>query len=426
MRIVLPYLLFVLSTIWSGGELLAQEASFLRNETLRIDLVLSGNYSRQSAYIHRLQRYSGRFGSARQDCSPFDYGEYRYFLLHPVSGDTLFQRGFSTLFEEWRTTDEAREKQRAFQQTIEMPMPAEPVELRIESRRRDGTFFALLSESIDPEDPAVGHFIPEQHPYRTLHGGEQGERLDLLILAEGYRSEEQALFYQQATALSQELLQLEPFKSQQAHIRIRALAVPSRQSGPDDPRAGHWSATPMGSSFNTLGIDRYLETEETWLVYDHAAQLPHDHIIVLVNSDKYGGGGIYNHFSVVSGGHRYSGRVMIHELGHGLGGLGDEYYGAEVAYNEFINLEIEPWQPNLTTLVDFDQKWKQMLEPSTPVPTPVRPMYQNTIGAFEGGGYVAKGVYRPALNCRMRTNEAKGFCAVCRHILTRKILFYAQ
>jgi hypothetical protein len=405
----------------------AQSLPFNWDSTLRVDFVLVGNYDYQKAYVSKLRTYEGGCSGPNQMVSPFDYGEYRYFLMDPEKGDTLFKRGFSTLFEEWRTIDEAREKERAFEQTIEMPLPMIPVRLVVESRLRNGHFVRLFKEELVPQDLSLVRFQPFDFPSKVIHGTDDArENLDILFLAEGYQTGETELFFSQVEKLTAQLLSIEPYLSHKNRITIRAVAAPSIHSGPDDPLVDVWRNTILSSSFNTFEVDRYLETEATWKVYDVAAQAPHDHIIVLVNSDKYGGGGIYNHFSVVTAAHPSSGTVLIHELGHGFGGLGDEYFGTEVSYNEFINLEIEPWQPNLTTLVDFDRKWKHLMAADTPLPTPIRPMYKNTTGVFEGGGYVRKGVYRPAINCRMRTNEATGFCEVCTEVLTRKILFHTQ
>ncbi len=416
-------LFFCLSARWA----IAADGYFNLSQTLRVDFVLAGNHSWQKGYLAGLSRYQGWSGSANQLISPFDFGEYRYLLISPETGDTLFRRGFSTLFEEWRTIDEAKEKERAFQQTILMPAPLKPLLLQVDARERDGSFTLLFQENIDPASLSIVVREANNHPYMLIHGSDNPrQRFDLLFVAEGYTAGEQAQFYKDVGRLTNQLFEVEPFRSHKNHITIRALAVPSVQSGTDDPRAGIWRNTAMNSSFNTFGVDRYLETEATWQVFDYAMQLPHDHLVVLVNSNKYGGGGIYNHFSVVTSANRYSGTVLIHELGHGFAGLGDEYFGSDVSYNDYINLETEPWQPNLTTLVNFSQKWQHRLAPGTPVPTPVRPMYKNSTGVFEGGGYVSKGVYRPAINCRMRTSDARDFCEVCTSVIIQKIRFFTH
>ena len=161
-------------------------------------------------------------------------------------------------------------------------------------------------------------------------------------------------------------------------------------------------------------------------VYDAASVVPYDHIYVLVNAERYGGGGFYNFLSVCTSDNELTKEVFIHEFGHGFAGLGDEYYNSKVAYEDFYNLEIEPWESNLTTLVDFENKWKEMIPDSISVPTPRKIKYNKTVGAYEGGGYMNKGIYSPFINCRMKSNDAKGFCPVCEEAIKKTIRYYTK
>ncbi|PWD98122.1 M64 family metallopeptidase [Marinilabilia rubra] len=397
-----------------------------QNTTLRIDFVLTGNHVKQQATISDLFRIPGYSGSAAQNIPTFDYGNYKLTVTDKASGDTLFLKGFCTLFGEWQSTSEAKDVSRAFKQTIEMPFPKTEVTLLFQHRKKNGSIIDMLSEDFSPEQ-LITTLSPQKFPSKIIHGNDHPhQNTDLLIIAEGYRKEDSALFFKDANKLSKYLLNTQPFEKKQASITIRALAVPSLDSGTDNPGKGNWKNTAMNSSFNTFGTDRYLETLDTWSVFNYAAALPHDHIIVLVNSKKYGGGGVYNHFSIATARHKASPEVFVHELGHGLAGLGDEYYYSETAYSEFFSLETEPWQPNLTTLIDFDSKWKFLLEDSIPIPTPDNSKYRKATGVFEGGGYSAKGIYRPAINCRMKSNEAEGFCKVCQFSIKKILDFYTQ
>jgi hypothetical protein len=184
--------------------------------------------------------------------------------------------------------------------------------------------------------------------------------------------------------------------------------------------------TDLNSSFYTFDMDRYLTTSNTKLVYDIAANVPYDVIFILVNSKMYGGGGFYNHFGESTVDNYLSDIVCIHEFGHTFAGLADEYYTSEVTYTGFYNTEVEPWEPNITTNVDFASKWKNLVRKGTPIPTPREEKYANEVGMFEGGGYVAKGVYSPMMDCRMKSNEAAGFCPVCQQAIIRMIKFYSE
>lgn len=397
------------------------------NQTLRVDFILTGDNLKQKASLFRISHDQGWSGSSNQLISPFNYGEYRYFLIHHQSGDTLYFKGFSTLFEEWRTTNDAKLKSRAFQQTIVMPYPKQMSRLVVEGRNRDGSFSLLMDEIINPDDLDIQGSAKSNQHVKIIHGDDNpAQKADLLFISEGYNFSELDQFISDAKKVTKALIAVEPYKSLKKNFTVRTLSIASPESGVTDPLSGKYIDSYFKSRFNTFDTDRYLQTMETWKIYESAAQAAYDHIIILVNSKKYGGGGIYNHFSILTSGHKLSGDLLIHELGHGLAGLADEYFESDVAYNDYINLEIEPWQPNLTTLVDFKLKWKDLIEPTTPIPTPLRPAYKNKTGVFEGGGYVSKKVYRPAVFCKMRNMDAENFCEVCSLSISQITKFYTQ
>jgi hypothetical protein len=154
---------------------------------------------------------------------------------------------------------------------------------------------------------------------------------------------------------------------------------------------------------------------------------PCDAIYVIVNTEKYGGGGIYNFYGLSMSDHATTPQVFVHEFGHSFAGLADEYfYETEESFIDMYNTAIEPWEPNITSLVDFEKKWKDMLDPGTPIPTPVVKNQAQVLGVYEGGGYMTKGIYRPVDNCRMRTNHAIGFCPVCQRAIERMIDYYCK
>ncbi|MDG5798833.1 M64 family metallopeptidase [Marinilabiliaceae bacterium ANBcel2] len=417
------FLILLISPIWG---LVNQNGELFIDKTLRVDMVFTGDDNSQSAYISDLRWYNRATLNPVQFLSPFDFGEYRYMLISK-NGDTLFKRGFSTLFEEWRSTSVARDKSRAFQQTLLMPFPGKKVKLVVEGRDSQGLFYPLISEVVNCESRPISMSTYNQYPLKTVHGDDLKDNyFDLLFVAEGYREEEMSKFYDDARRMKKALLSVSPYSRYRDRIRIKALALPSKDKGVDDPVNGKWANSVLSSSYNILGIDRYLNSFKVWDLYDYVLPLKFDHVAILVNSEKYGGGGIYNYFSIVAAGHRDAETVLVHELGHGMAGLGDEYFEDEVSYENFINLEIEPWYPNLTTLVDFNKKWTSLIDEKTPVPTPDVPAYRNVTGLFEGGGYVSEGVYRPSFDCLMRRNSADGFCEVCSNIIEEKILFYSS
>jgi len=217
----------------------------------------------------------------------------------------------------------------------------------------------------------------------------------------------------------------EPFMSHRKDFNVRAVKSYGNDSGTDIPGENIWKDTPVNSNFYTFGIERYMTTTDYQAVCDVAANAHYDQVYIIVNTDKYGGGGIYNYYSISAADNMSSRAVVIHEFGHAFGALGDEYYTSAVAYNDFFPLDVEPWAPNLTTMVNFDSKWKDMLKKKTPVPTPEAEEYENTVGVYEGGGYVAKGVFRPMIDCRMHSNDAE-FCPVCSKAIVEMIERYTK
>jgi len=197
-------------------------------------------------------------------------------------------------------------------------------------------------------------------------------------------------------------------------------------SGVDIPADSVWAETVLESGFYTFDSERYCMTSNNKTVRDLAGEVPYDQIYILTNTTKYGGGGIFNFYSLSAAGNRLSSQIIVHEFGHAFAGLGDEYFDSSTSYSDFYNPDVEPWEPNLTTLVDFDHKWKNLMDPSTPIPTPVADSMQTVLGVYEGGGYVAHGVYRPAIDCLMHTFKGDVFCKACDVAIVKMIHFYTD
>lgn len=259
-------------------------------------------------------------------------------------------------------------------------------------------------------------------------------------MAEGYSEMEMGKFYHDCQRVADALFDHEPFTSLKQRFNVIAVASPSLDSGPSIPHLGQWRRTAAGTHYDTFYSDRYLMSQDVHRIYDLLSDVPFEIIIVLVNSSTYGGGGIYNHLTVTTSDHPTFKQVLVHEFGHGYAGLGDEYFYDD-AYESMYPADTEPWEPNLTTLVDFQSKWADMLPEGTPVPTLPQniPDYRNIksekerqqlnaatqrVGVYEGGGYQSKGVFRPCQECRMKINEVELFCPVCTRAIVRMTDFY--
>ncbi len=398
---------------------------FFSGETMRMDFVLAGNHSQTHAYYFDLSREIKWTGSSNFK-EPYVNGNYFIELYHPDVDSVVYIKSFNTLFGEWQTTTEAKTENRAFQQTVYFPSPLNPAILRLYKRIDRNDARKLLEVNINPDDFLIP-FNPEVPEYTTIwKSGDPEEKADLVFVAEGYTAEEKDKFFNDVERFTNYLFKLKPFTKNKNEFNIHAVYSPSSASGSDNPGKSRWKSTPAETGFYTFGSERYLTSSEYWKICDLVTNVPHDHILILVNTDKYGGGGIYNHYSVFTSDHSLSRIVFVHEFGHGFAGLGDEYYNSEVAYESFYSLDREPFPPNLTTLVNFELKWKDMVQKDVPIPTPEKQEYENRVGAFEGGGYVSKGVYRPQMKCRMKSNDADDFCKVCRKALEKMILYYTE
>lgn len=419
-------LLFCISGTLSG-HILAQisYAKYFTGQSLRIDYLLTGNASETILTLDQFKIEPFWGGPEANTVSPFGYGEFRIEVYDKETGELIFAKGFSTLFQEWQTTAEAKMMSRSYYQVNRIPFPRNAILLKIVKRETENTFTILLETNIDPGNYFILNEKPHSFPVEAiLENGDPSQKVDLVFLPEGYTKEEMQDFRDDVVRLTESLFSFSPYKELKSSFNIRAVMAPSEESGTDNPGEGIYRNTIMNFSYYTFDIARYLTSKDVGSIRDIAGNVPYDHIVVLINTESYGGGGIFNHYSASTSDNYLSPIVMVHEMGHGFAGLGDEYYSSDVAYEEFYKLDEEPWEPNLTTLVDFSSKWESMLEKTTPVPTPNTPDYASSIGVFEGGGYVPKGVYRPYPDCIMKSNIPSGFCPVCQEAIRKMILYY--
>ena len=396
---------------------------FFTDGVLRFDYLLSGNHTTATVIPCQIKKEKMWSGSHNTLIDNLKYGTYRFRVYDDKSGTLIFSKGFSPLFQEWQTTAEAKVMNKAFYQAIRFPYPKSSVRLKIEKRDYNGEFSQIYSSTINPENYfIIKESSPDISVEKILYSGEPDHKIDIAILAEGYTIGEMDKFVKDAQRLTDSLFSAAPFSELKESFNVYALKTPSAESGTDIPGEHIYTNTLYNSSFYTFDISRYLTTSDMKPIYDMAAVVPYDHVIVLVNSSRYGGGGFYNFVDVCTADHKLSSKVFVHEFGHAFAGLGDEYYNSEVAYDDYYNLKVEPWEPNLTTLVHFSSKWKSMIDKSTPVPTPRNAKYTSTVGVFEGGGYITKGIYSPMEDCRMKSNETSVFCPVCQKAIREVII----
>jgi len=424
MRII-PFLFLALFTAAANGQ--ESFDKYFHDKVLRFDYMFAGNNKKTIVYPVGLKEEPFFGGSKTQLIDPFNYGSYKYELFDASDNTLIYSRGFCTLYQEWQTTAEAKMSERSFYEVATMPFPKNKAEFVLSQRDRNGYFVKLYEKEIDPDD----YFIRKENPVnagvtKILYAGDPEVNVDLAFIAEGYKTEEMGKFREDVKTMTDILFSEPPFKEYKNKFNIWAVEAVSAESGTDIPGDRTYVATALNSSFYTFDLDRYLTTQDIKSVNDYAAVVPHDNIIILINSTKYGGGGVYNYYSCTTTGNSLSAHVFVHEFGHGFAGLADEYYTSSVAYENFYPLNIEPWEPNITTLVKFDSKWKSLISGDTPVPTPSEAKYKGVVGLFEGGGYVPKGIFRAQMDCTMKSNTPGGLCAVCRKAVKEMIEFYIK
>ncbi len=394
--------------------------------TLRIDYTFMGNASEQYVALRDMSSTENWWGRrVNLDNVPLK-GNGDLTLYDATTGEVLYKTSFSSLFQEWITTPEAATISKSFEFTLLVPMPKESVVAKMVLRDNTGKE-SILEHTIAPNDVLIRDRSSQRAlPHTYLHkGGDSKECIDVVILAEGYRIDEIDTFLDDAMIATSEILSYEPFKSNKDKFNFIAVASASADTNVSVPQDEAWRDTAVGSNFMTFYMDRYLTSGEVYAMYDLATNIPCEHFIILANTDTYGGGGIYNSYTLTTAHHTAFRPVVVHEFGHSFGGLGDEYfYEGNLDNDEMHSLQHEPWEPNITTLVDFDSKWADMVEPGIEIPTAVTPERTKnyTVGVYEGGGYRSKGIYRPTDVCRMRNNVAERFCPVCERAIERVIL----
>jgi hypothetical protein len=400
---------------------------YFENKTLRIDYVHTGNNLTDSYSIDELIQEPYWGGPKVNMLDIFDYGRYKVLFYDAASNVLIYSHTYSTLFSEWQTTDEAKTTVKSFSETVTCPFPKKKIHVEFQARNRKGIFEKKFEYDVDPGN----YFIKKEQkmPFPKvdiLNSGDPAAKVDIVIIPDGYTKDEMDKFIKDAKRFTGFLFKCTPYKQNQDKFNVWAIQAPSAESGPDMPGIGVWKNTLLSTSFYTFDSERYLMTTDNKSVRDVASNAPYDQIYIIVNTNHYGGGAIYNDYAVCVSENPYDEYVFSHELGHEFAGLADEYYESSTSYNDFYPLDVEPWEPNLTTLVKFDLKWKTMIDMSTPVPTPNIEKYKSVVGVFEGGGYVNKGVYRPFYDCTMKSISVDNFCPVCRKAIQKMIDFYTK
>ena len=444
--------------------------------TLRVDYYHTGNDTEERFSLDRVVLEPLPWpGNPAQPIDRTNRGKYFFEVVDASSGAVVYSRGFSSIYGEWETTAEAKRINRTFSESLRFPAPARPVHIVVKKRDARNVFRDIWSLDVDPADKFVDKVVkppPSVGPLYRIHtSGDPEKKLDLLILGDGYTAAERGKFQRDAKKLSETLLGTEPFKSRRADMNVWGLSPAAEESGVSRPSQGIHRRSPVGAAYDAFDSERYVLTFENKSFRDIAMNAPYDVVEILVNSATYGGGGIYGLYSTVAADSVWAPYIFVHEFGHHIAGLADEYYTSDVAYLPASD-RVEPWEPNATALLDpAALKWKDLVTPGTAVPTPWpkeelerhskeiqqrrreiraanRPEsemdalfreqerhdtallnegpHAGKVGAFEGANYEARGYYRPQADCIMFTRDNVPFCAVCRRAIEAILDLYAR
>ncbi len=399
---------------------------YFSGRTLRMDFYHTGNKDSETISFEKLVEEGPWSGSKKNLIDDLNFGNYFVKVYDDSTDKMIYSRGFSTLYQEWQTTEEAKTVIRTFEGSVIMPFPKAKIKVEIDRRDRRNNFVKKFEMVVNPDN----YFIVQEkikpfNDFKIHYSGDPSVKLDIVFIPEGYTKDEMEKFHNDCERFAGYLFEYAPFKEDSDKINIWGVEAPSNESGTDIPGKGIWKQTLLNTKFYTFDSERYMMTTNYFAVRDVAANAPYDQIYILVNTSKYGGGSIYNFYNETAVDNRSSKQIFVHEFGHGLAALADEY-GNDDTYQNMYPPDVEPWEANLTTLVNFDSKWKKLVEPGTPIPTPPEDKYKNKIGVFEGGGYVAKGVYRPTFNSLMNSFSSNEFNQVCKDALQKVINFYSE
>lgn len=413
-------------------------------------------------------------GNPAKSIDATNLGKYFFEVADAASGRVLYSRGFASIYGEWETTGEAKAMHRTFSESLRFPAVEQKATVTIRKRDARNAFKDIWTFTIDPADkfivrnaaPASAGALIELHK-----AGAPEDKLDVLILGDGYTARERGKFEQDARRLLKVFFSTSPFKERERDINVWGLVPAAAQSGISRPSGKLHRNSPLGTSYDTFDSERYILTMENRAFRDIAANAPYEVVEILTNSATYGGGGIFNLYATVAADSAWAPYIFVHEFGHHIAGLADEYYTSDVAYLPPAE-KIEPWEPNATALLDpATLKWRDLIKPGTPLPTPwpkdeferdtkqrqerrreIRaqnrpeaemnalfreemlrdtallnaPPHGGVVGAFEGANYEAKGYYRPQSDCIMFTRDQVPFCEVCRRAITMILDLYSR
>jgi len=291
------------------------EKHFL-DKTLRINLIHTGDAGMESFKVDKIFDDGLWYGRTKNLVNPYRLGTYYYEVRDVETDELLYSDGVSTVFGEWRMTEDAKNK-KSFHESIRVPYPNKMAKI---------TMYKV--DSIDVTEPVWEYVIDRKtrslmeptknHNYRImrlLDSGNPKEKVDILILGDGYTLNEIKRFDKDAILFYNSFINTEPFKSRKSDFNVHAVQIP-----PVD------EVNTLKTSDGFFGHDRYALTSDEWAFREYATQAPYDYAVILMNTDKSSGGSLYNLYITTAIRSQSIDYVMTHELGHHIAGAADKFY----------------------------------------------------------------------------------------------------
>ncbi|NIO29823.1 MAG: peptidase M64 [Candidatus Latescibacteria bacterium] len=487
-RVVIGALVIGLAVV--VGTAHAAFDDYFVDRTMRIDYHHTGDANTEIVSIDRVYEYGTWAGSLENFVDQLNYGAYYHKIYDADSGELIYSRGFDSYFKEYQTSAKGRDGViKTFHESAIIPSPKAKVIFALEKRQKEGHLEEVFRAEIDPEDVMIIRDEAADASVKvieSLFNGDPHVKADIAIIAEGYTADEEPKFRSDLKRFTKVFFTEDPCKSHREHFNVYGVFKPSQQSGIDEPRHGSFRSSAVSATFNSMGSERYILTEDNKALRDIARHVPYDALYIMINHHRYGGGGIYNFYCTFTADNQWSEYLMVHEFGHSFFGLADEYYTSVVAYEDFYPPGYEPAEPNITAALDVENvKWKHLLTEDIEVPTPWEKADYDTmslawqrlrgklndriaklrregapeeevtaaeeeynrrdrehalnaheylkaskhagqVGVFEGAGYAIKGLYRPMVDCIMFTKAQKRFCKVCEEAMIKIIEWYSE
>ncbi len=472
---VCTFLVLVFSTGFAAPAVTSDVAfeTYFLDKTMRLDYFHSGNMNEEHVAIDRILSDGPWSGSKTELLDDLKLGDYFFEIFANTNNLLLYSSGFANVYGEWVETPEAEKEWGTFHESLRFPWPKAPVKVVLSKRDKQNQFIPIWSTTIDPNARTVNpaDIQHDEKVFTVLENGPAEKKLDILVLGDGYTQAEMPKFHGDVQRAIDALFSTEPYQSRKKDFNVRAIETPATVSGVSRPHAGLFKRTPLSVHYSSFDSERYALTYDNRRIRDIASAVPYEFTVILINERTYGGGGIYKLYMTMAADNAFYKYLIIHELGHHLAALADEYYTSPVSYQMDETVTTEPWEANITALLDKENlKWKDMVTPGTPIPTPwtkdefdphsfavqkeraqlrssnapeeqmeelfrkqqldedaviAKSKYNGHVGAFEGAGYMAKGLYRSATNCIMFTRTLT-FCPVCQGAINRVIDQYTH